>query len=421
MNKRLLLGVVLLSASLCANAKDVTGGVYVATNNADENSIVAYTQYDDGTLSMIGEFPTGGAGNGMDGGLDPLGSAYGLWRSWDDKYVLVANIGDGTVSSLSVQDDLSLEVNNVIEAGGAKPKAIDAFEDLVYVASSDGENDSPGVLKGFRIDDSGMLSEIPDSLRPLGDSPASLEFTEDGKFLAVVEFITGMVRTYAVQDDGLLSEDAVSSIDSPLPTKDRFLAIPIGTKLITRPDGNSTLLVTETRYITQQYSFHPSSEASQEKYPFLKEHEGQTGSMSSYDIDANGQLTLVSGDVLAGDDYWGGEQAVCWVTTSPDGTFAWTTNAHTSSISTYSVDPTDGSIALTEKIAFQPSDYNEYFADMDMSADGNFVNVISGNTGKTWVFKADHETGELTLVDSYEGSAEVHSYGLVTIPATAGD
>ena len=327
MKNPVLMGLVLLSVSLPAMARDVTGGVYVATNNADENSLIAWRQFDDGTLEKVGEYTTGGTGNGMDGGLDPLGSAYGVWRSADNRNVLVANVGDGTLSSLHVEDDLTLTLNNVVDAGGAKPKAIDGHGDIVYVASTDGANDEPGVIKGFTIDGDGNLTEIPDSVRPLDDSPVSMEFTEDGKYLTLVGFLTGMVHVYAVDDEGLLSQEPISSLESPHLSEERFFALPIGTKLVTRPDGHSTLLVTETRYITQGYQFHPSSEESKAKYPFLQEYEGQTGSMSSYDIDENGKLTLVSADVMTGDDIWGGEQAACWVTTSEDGKYAWTTNS----------------------------------------------------------------------------------------------
>ena len=128
MKNPVLMGLVLLSVSLPAMARDVTGGVYVATNNADENSLIAWRQFDDGTLEKVGEYTTGGTGNGMDGGLDPLGSAYGVWRSADNRNVLVANVGDGTLSSLHVEDDLTLTLNNVVDAGGAKPKATAAFE-----------------------------------------------------------------------------------------------------------------------------------------------------------------------------------------------------------------------------------------------------------------------------------------------------
>lgn len=427
---------LILFLPLSVIAEDITGGVYVATNNDTENSILAYKQFSDGTLSQIGEFKTGGKGTGLvelfglpydpqsghtfKDGIDPLASAYGLWRSWDNKNVLIANAGDGTISSLHVQPDLSLKLVSVVKAGDIKPDAIASFNDIVYVASLGKDVGEPGDgnLKGYRIDENGVLREIAGSVRALTGRPASLEFTPDGKYLLATEITTGVIHSYVVEENGLLSTKPVSSITSPQGNKDRFFALPIGTKIIPGQNGNATLLVTETRFITHDHKFNPVSEFNKQKYPFLPLFEGQTGSVTSYNIDNKGKLTVISPDVLAGQEIWGGQQAVCWVTTSQDGKYAWTTNPLTSSISTYKLQP-NGEIKLSQEIAYQDKNYHEYFLDMDLSADGHYVNTISGNTGKTWVFKINHENGDLQLIDGYPGSTPVHSYGIVTIPYSA--
>lgn len=421
-----------LVCSFPALANDVTGGVYVATNNENENSIVGYKQYADGTLENIGEFETGGKGTGLvelfglphddtghtfTDGIDPLASAYGLWRSWDKKYVLVANAGNSTVSSLRVEPDLSLKLVSVVTAGHLRPDAIASFKDIVYVASLGSDTGDPGDgnIKGYRIDNKGVLTPIANSIRPLTGRPASAEFTSDGRFLLITEITTGVIHSYAIGEDGTPSKDPVSSITSPQLSKDRFFALPIGTKVIKGKNGNDTMLVTETRFLTPDHKFNNVSAENKKKYPFLPLFEGQSGSVTSYNIDKNGKLSIISPDVIAGKGYWGGEQAVCWVTASENGKYAWTTNPLTASISTYDVNP-DGSIKLNKAVAWQAPNLKEYFLDMDLSADGKYVNTISGNTGKTFVFKIDQQNGGLSLVDSYKGSALVHSYGLVTIP-----
>lgn len=425
--------LVLLACSFPVLANDVTGGVYVATNNENENSIIGYRQYSDGTLEKTGEFKTGGKGTGLielfglphdntghtfTDGIDPLASAYGLWRSWDKKYVLVVNAGNSTVSSLRVEPDLSLKLVSVVTAGHLRPDAIASFKDIVYVASLGSDTGDPGDgnIKGYRIDDKGILTPIPDSVRALTGRPASAEFTTDGRFLVITEITTGVIHSYAINTDGTPSKTPVSSITSPQLSKDRFFALPIGTKVIKGQNGNNILLVTETRFLTPDHKFNTVSPESKKKYPFLPLFEGQSGSMTSYNIDKDGKLSIISPDVIAGKNVWGGEQAVCWVTTSEDGKYAWTTNPLTASISTYDVSP-DGSIKLNKAIAWQAPDLKEYFLDMDLSADGKYVNTISGNTGKTFVFKIDQQNGGLSLVNSYPGSALIHSYGLVTIPA----
>ena len=70
------------------NTPPAVGAVYAMTNGEGQipgnvqgpNSVVAYSQAADGTLTQIGSFPTGGLGGDYDGGegLDPLISAYAL-------------------------------------------------------------------------------------------------------------------------------------------------------------------------------------------------------------------------------------------------------------------------------------------------------------------------------------------------------
>lgn len=175
------------------DAAKITGGVYVATNNESENSLIGYRQHANGTLSQIGEFKTGGKGTGLvelfglphddtghtfTDGIDPLASAYGLWRSWDEINVLVTNGGGGTVSSFRVQPGLTLKLVNVVKAGDVKPTSIASYKNIVYVASlgHDVGDLGDGNLKGYLIDDTGKLTEIPDSIRDLTGRPASIEF-----------------------------------------------------------------------------------------------------------------------------------------------------------------------------------------------------------------------------------------------------
>ena len=82
------------------------GAVYAMTNGQGQvdgnvqgpNSVVAYAQAADGTLTQLGSFPTGGNGGDFDGGegLDPLISAYAITKSLDNRFVLAVNAGSNT-------------------------------------------------------------------------------------------------------------------------------------------------------------------------------------------------------------------------------------------------------------------------------------------------------------------------------------
>ena len=47
------------------NAAKMPAAVYVQTNETGENRVVAYSRANDGTLSELGSYPTGGTGDGV--------------------------------------------------------------------------------------------------------------------------------------------------------------------------------------------------------------------------------------------------------------------------------------------------------------------------------------------------------------------
>ena len=89
------------------NAGAAAGGVFAMTNILDGNTVVAYSRGDDGTLSLVGEFATGGDGGDFDGaeGLDPLISAYSLINTPDNNYLLAVNAGSNTISVMQINAD----------------------------------------------------------------------------------------------------------------------------------------------------------------------------------------------------------------------------------------------------------------------------------------------------------------------------
>lgn len=117
-------GNLVIGASSDADADDgATGGVFVMSNILDENTIVAYNRADDGTLSLVGEFTTGGLGGDFDGpeGLDPLISAYSLINTPDNEYLMAVNAGSDTISVMQINDDMSLELVDTESTEGTGP------------------------------------------------------------------------------------------------------------------------------------------------------------------------------------------------------------------------------------------------------------------------------------------------------------
>jgi hypothetical protein len=75
---------------------DDTGAVFLMTNAADKNQIIAYDRAADGTLKEVFKFDTGGRGSG--GLVDPLESQGSLILSRDHGLLFAVNAGSGSIS-----------------------------------------------------------------------------------------------------------------------------------------------------------------------------------------------------------------------------------------------------------------------------------------------------------------------------------
>src|SRR5258708_7805593 len=100
----IMVGVGLLSPILeAAELTPETGAVFVMTNAADKNEIVAYERTPDGRLFSGDRYETGGRGSG--GVTDPLESQGSLTLSQDHSLLFAVNAGSGTVSVFLVHRD----------------------------------------------------------------------------------------------------------------------------------------------------------------------------------------------------------------------------------------------------------------------------------------------------------------------------
>ena len=139
----------------------------------------------------------------------------------------------------------------------------------------------------------------------------------------------------------------------------------------------------------------------------------QTGSTSSYLIDTNGMIKLVSGDVMTGQGIENGQIANCWVEASKDGNTLWAANALSSSLTSYSIG-NNGELKMKNEKAFKNNDESLFFSDIYLSADGNFLNQLIGNKGNVMVFKI-MQNGDLQVIGSYSGAPKVGAYGIISL------
>jgi len=98
-----------------------SGAVFVMTNNAARNQVIAYDRAADGSLGEATPYDTHGRGSG--GTTDPLESQGSLTLSQDHSLLFAVNAGSGDVSVFSVHK-ANLTLLNKTPSGGAQPSAI---------------------------------------------------------------------------------------------------------------------------------------------------------------------------------------------------------------------------------------------------------------------------------------------------------
>jgi len=310
--------------------------VFVMTNDAEANEVVAYERNQYGTLQSPHRYSTGGRGSG--GTVDPLGSQGSLTLSDDGSWLFATNAGSGNLSLFRVFGSRLLLTDRE-STGGSEPNAVAQHGRIVYVLNTAGSSS----VVGFRMLGD-KLVRIPDSLRFLSGNfvnSASLAFTPDGRYLLATERSTNNIDVFRVQPDGRLSDAAINASSGP----GAF-------SVVVAPNG--TVVVSETG------AGGPASSA-----------------MSSYRIAADGQLVSVTASIPTLG------AANCWNVITPDGRFVYASNAGTNSIAGFAI---SGQGALTPVgstiVGTNPS--GSANLDITISSDGRFLyslNAASGGVG----------------------------------------
>jgi len=334
-----------------ALASGSSGAVYVLTNQSQNNSVMVFLRAPDGTLSFSGSFLTGGTGIGS--GADPLGSQGALMLDADGRLLFAVNSGSNEVSVFAVAGP-RLHLIDKVPSGGQMPVSIAIFGRLVYVLNAGG---TPNI-KGFLISPFGNhLVSLPGSTRSLAGgnaaSPAQVAFRLDGSVLMVTEKGTQTIDTYTVNSLGYASG-------------------PIS---------------------------HPSNGATPFGFAFVHRgfvvvSEAGPNALSSYKVEEDGDLDLISGSVP------NNQTATCWAVVPNDGRYAYTANAGSATISSYTIAP-DGMLSLLHEAAGSTA-MGSAPTDMAVSAGGRFLYVRTGGNGTVNGFRVEAD-GSLTPIGTVGG------------------
>lgn len=320
--------------------------IYVQTNDAERNEVVAFDRAADGSLAALGRFETGGRGSGR----PHLASQSSL--ALDRDRLLVTNAGSDELSLLAVEPD-GLRLVATVPSGGAAPTSVALHGDLAYAL-----NNGSSSIAGFSLA-AGGLAPIEHSTRALADGadPAQIAFSPDGRTLVVTERGTNSITTFAVGEDGLAQAPRTIASSGATPYGFDF--------------AGGSLVVTEA-------------------------FGGELGAAaaSSYAL-RDGGLEPVSASV--GDT----RSEVCWAAVSSDGRFVYVTNFGDGTISSYAVGA-DGELELLDPVAASTNLGEQGVRDEAVTGDGRFLYVLDADARRVygWSLGAD---GSLAPVADADG------------------
>ena len=318
-----------VSAAIAKPAHAQLGNVYTSTNAAGGNSVIRLHRAQNGRLTSGGTYPTGGKGTGAS-----LASQGSVIVGPGAQYLYTVDAGSNDIATFQIQPNGLKWVSNT-SSGGIMPVSLTAHGKLVYVVNAGGEDN----ISGFRVLPNGTLQAIPNSnqlLSATGTGAAEIAFSATGSQLVVTEKGTGHIDVFPVDGNGVAGEAIVTNSVGVTPYGFAF-------------DAGNHFLVSE--------AFGGATSAS---------------AVSSYFVSNFGSLPI-TGSAL--DD----QTAACWVATA--GSYAWTANAGSGSISAYFISP-GGNLSLipgTGVVASLGS--NAKPTDMAIDASQQYLYVLEDGIG----------------------------------------
>ena len=331
--------------------------IYTNDNSNAGNSILQYTTGPNGALTSAGTFSTGGTGTGS-----ALASQGAIAVTQNGHWLITVDAGSNQVTVFHINPDGSLTFASITGSHGTTPVSLTVYKnDLVYVLDG-GTSTVAGNIAGFTLSSSGQLTFITGSVEPLGgaagSSPEQIGFNNNGAVLVVTEKAANLIDTYVVGRDGIAAAPISTPSNSPAP-----------------------------------YGFAFNNRG------FLVVSEAATGTLSTYTVSDDGALGAISVSVP---DFG---LAPCWVAVSPDGRFAYTSNAHGGTISGYAVSGT-GVLSLISSVGGTAS-----IPTLDLAFNNNGHLLFALNGGQITSFRASPD-GSLTSLASV--SVPASSAGLAS-------
>ena len=260
-----------------------------------------------------------------------LASQGAVTLSSDGKWLLVVDAGSNEITLFQVANNTLVFADKEPSHGWA-PISIAQNGNWVYVLNN-GTATVPGNIAGFSLNQtSGKLDYIAGSNQTLSGmantSPEQIGFNPAGTVLVVTEKAANITDTYTLSTSGVASTPMNWSSLSPGPYGFAF-------------NAQGVLVLSEA----------------------------VSNTMSSFAVNDNGSLRILSGSMP---DFG---LAPCWVVITTNGQFAYTSNAHGGTISTYTISKT-GMLNLQSSIAAKTAVPT---LDLALTSDSGFLYALNGN------------------------------------------
>lgn len=290
-----LLTVIFFGIAVCAQST----AVYVESNRADHNSILAYRNTG-GTLSFLGEFPTQGKGVfDLSLKLGPFDSDQNVLTNAEGTVLYAVNSGSDTIAAfrIAASGSLSPIAGSPFSSGGTNPVSVGIARDTLAVVNKAMDPARPNLNQpsytSFALAADGTIENGPLStqLAPVGSSPSQADISSGRRLVFDAQFLGGHLQSFIIAHDGsLLPEDFKT----------------VNTSAGPQPLGLWT---------------HPSR-------PILYAGLTSSNRLAVYTFDATGHVTLVRSVPDSG-------KAICWIRSNATGTRLYAVNTGDSSISVY--------------------------------------------------------------------------------------
>lgn len=339
---KLSLALALLALSpLAAEA----GGAYSMSNDATGNQVMAYHRAEDGRLTALKSYPTGGLGTGAG-----LGNQGALALSQNSHWLYVVNAGSDDISVFAIDGSAGgLKMMQKIASGGDMPTSLTVSGDLLYVLNAGSDS-----VHGFRIGTNGKLSPLmgTGSMRPLsgtGVGAAQVQFSRDGQTLVVTEKASNSITSFDVNARGFLGMGKTTA--SATPTPFGFAFGRRNQMFVSQANGGAA---------------NPG---------------GST--LSAYQVGMRASLTPIGSPVPTL------QTAACWVVVTLDNRFAYTSNTPNDTISGFMLDENGMPRLLNADGVTAGFPAGSKPVDLVVSDDNQYLYSLNSGTGGIDVFHID--------------------------------